>query len=79
MLKQLKKMRNSISTKTYDVVFNDDQQSNSKGFRYSLKEAKSYVKTYNGSNESYFQDYKGGTVAIKCNEDGIFVFETKIK
>ena len=72
-------MRNSISTKTYDVVFNDDQQSNSKGFRYSLKEAKSYVKTYNGSNESYFKSYRGGIVAIKCNEDGIFVFETKIK
>ena len=72
-------MRTLISKNTYDVVFNDDEQSDSKGFRYSLKEAKSYVKTYNGSCESYFKSYRGGTVAIKCNEDGIMVFEAKIK
>ena len=56
--------------KTYDIFFNDSEHSNNKGFKYSLKDAKDYIKTYNGTNESYFEDYKGGTVSIVCNETG---------
>jgi hypothetical protein len=33
----------------------------------------------NGTDESYFADYKGGTVSVVCNETGEKVFETKVK
>jgi hypothetical protein len=61
--------------KTYDVVFQDSENSNSKGFSVSLKEAVNYVKTHNGTNESYFQDYKGGIVQVIDNESGEAVHE----
>lgn len=64
--------------KTYDVIFNDENDSNSKGFETSLEEAKSYIKRYNGSLESYFADYKGGTVSVVCNQNGETVYEEEI-
>lgn len=48
--------------KTYDVHFNDANDSNSKGFNESFEYCKNYIETYNGTNESYFEDYKGGIV-----------------
>ena len=60
---------------TYDVVFNDENNSNNKGFAIGLSEAKDYIKTYNGTRESYFKDYKGGTVSIVCNETGDLIYE----
>ena len=65
--------------KTYDVHFNDDQDSNNKGFEYTLEEAKDYIQAYNGTNESYFEDYKGGTVSVVCNETGETVYEEEVK
>ncbi len=53
---------------TYDIYFNDESTSNNKGWHASLDECKEYIKTYNGTNESYFADYKGGVVTIVCNE-----------
>ena len=47
---------------TYNVVFNDDNDSNDKGFEQTLDYCKNYIATYNGTNESYFADYKGGIV-----------------
>ena len=70
-------MKNSI--KTYDVVFNDESNSNNKGFQDSLKNCKSYIKSYNGTKESYFGDYKGGTVSIVCNETEVLMYEVKVK
>jgi hypothetical protein len=64
--------------KTYDVHFNDDQDSNNKGFEYTLEEAKEYIQAYNGTNESYFEDYKGGAVSVVCNETGETVYEEKV-
>ena len=58
---------------TYDVVFNDAENSNNKGFQYSKKEAKEYIRIGNGSNHSYFKDYKGGTVSIMNNMTGKIV------
>ena len=63
---------------TYDVYFNDENDSNNKGFKCSLEDAKGYIDSYNGTNESYFEDYKGGTVSIVCNETEETVFETEI-
>lgn len=64
---------------TYDVHFNDSTDSNSKGFRADFEEAKSYIERYNGTNESYFEDYKGGTVSIVCNETGETVYEEMVR
>lgn len=58
------------SKKDFDVVFNDDYDSSSKGFSYSISECKTYIDTYNGTNESYFKDFKGGNVAIVNNTTG---------
>lgn len=65
-------------TNTFDILFNDDNNSNNKGFAISLEEAKDYINRYNGTNESYFEDYKGGIVSIICNETEEVVFETEV-
>lgn len=64
---------------TYDIRFADDSDSNSKGFKCSLSFCINYVETYNGTSESYFADYKGGTVSIVCNETGEEVYATTIR
>ena len=64
---------------TYDVHFDDENNSNCKGWNVSFSECKNYIDSYNGTNESYFADYKGGTVSIYCNELDKIVYETEIK
>jgi len=63
---------------TYNVVFNDDNNSNDKGFEHTLDYCKNYIATYNGTNESYFADYKGGIVQIVCNETEEVVYEEEV-
>ena len=66
--------------KTYDVIFNDDNNSNQKNFmNATINDCARYIEQYNGTNESYFEDYKGGTVSIVCNETGETIYETEIK
>jgi len=65
--------------KTYDVCFNDENNSDCKGFKSTLKYCKEYISMWNGSNESYFANYKTGTVSIVCNETGITVYQIKVK
>ena len=64
--------------KTYNVVFNDDYDSNDKGFSESFEYCKDYIDRYNGTDESYFKDYKGGVVSILCKETGEVVYYTLI-
>lgn len=64
---------------TYDVVFNDDTDSNSKGFKSSIEDCKKYIELNNGSNESYFADYKGGIVSVVCNETGEEVYSEEVR
>lgn len=64
--------------KTYDIQFNDNENSNSKGFELSLEEAKDYVIHNNGTDESYFKDYKGGIVSIVDNETGEHIYQTEV-
>lgn len=64
---------------TYDVHFNDCENSNSKGFKYSYNDCLFYIKQNNGTNNSYFKDYKGGTVSIVDNETGKTVYEEEVK
>ena len=68
-----------ITNCTYDVHFDDENNSNCKGWAISLAECKDYIDAYNGTNESYFADYKGGTVSIYCNELDETVYEIEIK
>ncbi len=65
--------------KTYNVIFNDDHTTNDKGFNLSKEDAIAYVDSNNGTNESYFDDYKGGIVQVVCNETDEVVYETEIK
>lgn len=65
--------------KTYDIIFNDDNDSNSKGFSLSEQECRDYIKQYNGTDHSYFADYKGGVVSIVCNETGEEVYFEEVK
>lgn len=67
------------NTYTYDVYFDSNESSNSKGFTESYQYCLNYIKRLNGSNDSYFQDYKGGTVSIVCNETGEHVYEEEIR
>ncbi|KNB60991.1 hypothetical protein [Chryseobacterium sp. Hurlbut01] len=64
--------------RTFNVVFNDSENSNDKGFELSYKEAKDYIDRNNGTNESYFEDYKGGIVSIVDNESGETVYEEEV-
>lgn len=64
---------------TYDVQFDDDNDSNSKGWKEDYDVCKDYIERYNGTNESYFEDYKGGTVSIVCNGTGETVYSEEIK
>ncbi len=64
---------------TYDVHFNDSTDSNSKGFQADFNFCKNYIEQNNGTNHSYFEDYKGGTVSIVCNETGETVYEEEVR
>ena len=64
---------------TFDVVFQSDDSSNSKGFNATRQYCEDYIRMYNGTNESYFEDYKGGTVQIVCNETEEVVYEEEVK
>lgn len=64
---------------TYDVHFNDENSSNNKGFKCTIDECMSYLQQHNGTNHSYFADYKNGSVSVICNETGEIAFETEIK
>lgn len=66
--------------KTYDIVFNDERNSNSKGFAESLDYCKEYIARNNdGTGESYFADYEGGIVQIIDNLTGEVVYEEPVK
>lgn len=65
--------------KTYDVVFSDDTSDNNKGFKESLQYCKDYIESNNGTNNSYFEDYKGGTVWIKDNDTEEMVYSETVK
>lgn len=65
--------------KTYDVHFNGANDSNNKGFKESFEYCKDYIESYNGTDESYFADYKGGIVSIVCNESGEEVYSEEVK
>lgn len=64
---------------TYDIVFNDDTDSNNVGGNYTLQEAKDYIEMNNGTDWGYFKDYKGGTVSIYCKETDEEVYSETVR
>lgn len=65
--------------KTYDVHFNDANDSNNKGFNNSIEDCMIWIESNRNDNSTYFGDYKGGTVSIVCNETGEEVYSEIIK
>lgn len=65
--------------KTYDIHFNDSENSNNLGWQVSYDECLDYIKRHNGTDESYFADYKGGVVSIYCNETKEEVYQEPIR
>ena len=63
----------------FDVMFNNETSSNSRGWSESYEYCLDYIKQYNGTDESYFEDYKGGIVSIYDINDEVDVYEEAIK
>lgn len=70
---------NEYKILTYDVVFDDDESSASKGFEQTFDECKAYIERYNGADEYYFEGFKSGVVSIRCNETDEVVYQEDIK
>lgn len=64
---------------TYDIHFNDENNSNNKGFKQTFEYCKNYIEQSNGTGESYFESYKNGTASIVCNETSETVYEEEIE
>lgn len=65
--------------KKFDVIFHDDENSNSKGFRDTYEECFRYIQSNNGTMESYFADYKGGSATIYDTEKCTQVYEEYVR
>lgn len=63
---------------TYDVIFNDDSDSNNVGIHGSYSECMSWIENNRNDETTYFGDYKGGTVSILCEELEEYVYEESI-
>ena len=63
---------------TFDVQFNDSESTSSKGWSESYQTCLDYIKTWNGTEASYFKDYVGGTASIVCNETGVYAYTEDI-
>lgn len=69
----------SLGKKIFDVQFDDDGNTNSKGWNETYGYCKYYIENTNGTNESYFENYKGGTVSIINNETGETAYWEEVK
>ena len=68
-----------MKKETFDVVFNDDRDSNSVGVHGTIEDCESYINMKDGDKSSYFGDYEGGTVSIVSDLTGRIVKEWRIK
>lgn len=64
---------------TFDVVFHNQESSNSKGFKLTYQECQDYIDSNMGTDNSYFADYKGGTVCIVCDYNGNIIYQQDVK
>lgn len=68
-----------MRNETFDVVFNDNWDSNGAGVHGTVEDCESYINIKNGDKSSYFGDYEGGTVSIVSDLTGRTVKEWRIK
>ena len=61
-------LKADMMDETYDVFFNDDTDSNSKGFSLTREEAIEKAEIMLESGDSYVNDYTGGTISVVGNE-----------
>ena len=61
-------LNGSVINGTYDVVFNDDNDSNNVGINGSYSECMAWIEHHRQDKSSYFVDYNGGSVGIYCQE-----------
>lgn len=47
---------------TFDVVFNDDMDSNGVGVHSTIEDCESYINTKSGDKSSYFGDYLANNI-----------------
>jgi len=64
--------------KTYTIIFNDNQNTDDLGFNQSLEFCHNYIKNNNGTDKSYFKDYKKGVVSILCHQNNQVVYSCEI-
>lgn len=57
-----------LGKKIFDVYFVGDESANNKGWQETYGYCKNYIEDNNGTDNSYFSDYKGGTVSIYNTE-----------
>lgn len=70
----------AIDAVGYDIFFNDDTTTDNKGWENSsASDCFDYIKAYNGTDDSYFADYKGGVVQVIHSDSGEILMEEKIK
>lgn len=65
-----------INLLSYDVVFNDENNSDSMGFVESQKYCFDYIDAKKGSR---FAEYNGGTVKVVCRETEDVILELEVK
>ena len=53
---------------TYDVHFNDDEESNDVGLSETLDYCRDYIKNGSASKSGYFADYPTGYATIVCDQ-----------
>lgn len=68
-----------VEYETFDVQFDDDNDSDRKGFEHTQEECADYITANNGTDHPYFEDYKGGTVSIVSNLTGEIVASKIVK
>ena len=62
---------------TFDVVF-DGNGRDRKGWSCAYNRCLDYIRDYNGTDESHFANYGGGTVSVVCNETGETVYREAV-
>ena len=75
----MKRISEGIWRETFDIVFDAEGKTDHEGFELSLAEAILYVKKYNGTDHSYFKQYKEGRVSVVSNETGILIHDEWVK
>lgn len=62
----------------YKIVFKNNNNTNQKYFNVNFEYCKNWIEKHNGTNYSYFDEYKNGTVSIVQQNTQEVVFETEI-